>query len=183
METAPETVKIEAPKVTVHFERKVQVREYEFALASLHVQAPTKPLTGDSVIDGEMITEAVNYAFFQAKIACFTQLGLEFDITPENVVIERIEKYIPVAEVVTIQAAASPSQTSPPQSSKTEDKTAAWADLAASGKGWWDNRENKRNPKAPDFKPKQSNRKISEGVGLWLDKAPADFDVTSVTFS
>ena len=31
---------------------------------------------------------------------------------------------------------------------------------------WWDNRQNKRNPKAPDFKHKDT------GDGIWLSSAP-----------
>ncbi len=40
---------------------------------------------------------------------------------------------------------------------------AQWLSLIRSPDGWWDNRRNKRNPKAPDFKAKQ------EDHALWID--------------
>jgi hypothetical protein len=47
-----------------------------------------------------------------------------------------------------------------------------WQDVITNRKDWWDNRNDKRNPKAPDFKHKT----IVKGkypVGLWFDRAPA----------
>ncbi len=167
-----EEVVVESPKVTVSFERKVQVREYESATASIHVQAPTSPLSGDAVEDKTMITEAVKYAFFQAKTAVFEQLGITFEVTQENVVLERLEKVLSVTEVTSNAPAAAPSKSTPSQAGKTKDKADAWANLAASPKTWWDNREGKRNARAPDFKPKDDNPQIEKGVGLWLDASP-----------
>eukprot|EP00793_Prasinoderma_coloniale_P002252 PRCOL_00002760-RA len=43
---------------------------------------------------------------------------------------------------------------------------AMWDSLLADPSAWWDNREGKRNPKAPDFKHKES------GDALWLNSAP-----------
>ncbi|TQD98442.1 hypothetical protein C1H46_016043 [Malus baccata] len=48
--------------------------------------------------------------------------------------------------------------------SKGED---SWKNLVENPDKWWDNRLNKRNPKAPDFKHKET------GEGLWLDSSPA----------
>jgi hypothetical protein len=38
-----------------------------------------------------------------------------------------------------------------------------WRDYFASPSDWWDNRQGKRNPKAPDFKHKVTRR------ALWID--------------
>lgn len=43
----------------------------------------------------------------------------------------------------------------------TEDEL--WLDYKEHPERYWDNRENKRNPRAPDFKNKES------GQALWLD--------------
>ncbi|CAA7061323.1 unnamed protein product [Microthlaspi erraticum] len=43
----------------------------------------------------------------------------------------------------------------------------AWKDLVENMDKYWDNRLNKRNPKAPDFKHRET------GVGLWLDNSPS----------
>ncbi|EOA38088.1 hypothetical protein CARUB_v10009555mg [Capsella rubella] len=42
-----------------------------------------------------------------------------------------------------------------------------WKDLVENMKNWWDNRVDKRNPKGPDFKHKET------GVALWLNKSPS----------
>ncbi|XP_050218104.1 protein OSB3, chloroplastic/mitochondrial-like [Mercurialis annua] len=42
-----------------------------------------------------------------------------------------------------------------------------WTELVDNPNKWWDNRSNKRNVKAPDFKHKET------GVGLWLTDSPA----------
>lgn len=47
----------------------------------------------------------------------------------------------------------------------------AWADLEANPDGWFDNRTDKRNPKAPDFKGKDKNTAFA-GFGLWNDSKP-----------
>lgn len=43
----------------------------------------------------------------------------------------------------------------------------SWKDLVENSGKWWDNRSNKKNPKAPDFKHKDL------GTGLWLSDLPA----------
>lgn len=48
---------------------------------------------------------------------------------------------------------------------KADDET--WKDLVENSEKWWDNRLNKKNPKAPDFKHKDL------GTALWLSDSPA----------
>jgi hypothetical protein len=45
---------------------------------------------------------------------------------------------------------------------KAANKTWALARIASNPDEFWDNRENKRNPKAPDYKGKTNN------VAVWL---------------
>lgn len=62
----------------------------------------------------------------------------------------------------TLQSAERPA----PKRSTTEapkDKPALWAELASNPEKWFDNREDKRSEKAPDFKRKGT------GEGLWLE--------------
>ena len=52
----------------------------------------------------------------------------------------------------------------------------AWVDVVQNLNGWWDNRSNKKNPRGPDFKAKNTNTAFvggdGEPVALWLsDKA------------
>ncbi|KAK4342985.1 hypothetical protein RND71_038801 [Anisodus tanguticus] len=42
----------------------------------------------------------------------------------------------------------------------------SWKDLVENPYNWWDNRANKLNPKAPDFKHKNT------GIGLWVGSSP-----------
>ncbi|XP_057801480.1 protein OSB4, chloroplastic-like [Salvia miltiorrhiza] len=42
----------------------------------------------------------------------------------------------------------------------------SWKDLVENPSKWWDNRKNKRNPKGPDFKHKET------GKALWLSSSP-----------
>jgi hypothetical protein len=52
--------------------------------------------------------------------------------------------------------------------SATRSKDELYDELLASPEKYWDNREGKRNAKAPDFKHKDT------GEGIWLDKARED---------
>ena len=66
------------------------------------------------------------------------------------------------------------------------DPTDAFLDVLMQPHEWWDNRLDKRNPKAPDFKAKNTNKNWAKsGVdqngnpgpeALWLRDAPAPFE-------
>lgn len=60
------------------------------------------------------------------------------------------------------------------QGSASGDMAALWREFADSPQSFWDNREGKRNPRAPDFKHKET------GKGLWVESAPEWFDPSSV---
>jgi hypothetical protein len=72
-----------------------------------------------------------------------------------------------VAEVTPIHAAPShPSQRPAPAAvpgATLQGDDHLWRDLSDNFGQWWDNRKDKRNPRAPDFKRK------NDGEALWLD--------------
>lgn len=86
---------IQAPKVTVGFERNVSVRPYESMKASVFIQADV-PLG----YTPEQLEAGLRDAFFQAKAQVLEQLGLEFEINEHGVVMELITKaFGPVEKV------------------------------------------------------------------------------------
>jgi hypothetical protein len=48
--------------------------------------------------------------------------------------------------------------------SEIDDDDQSWQEYFADPSQWWDNRSNKRNPRAPDFKHRVSKK------GLWIDR-------------
>ena len=88
------------------------------------------------------------------------------------------------------EATAAPAKTSKPKS-KAAAKTSgegnqsdAWLDILANTGEWWDNRTDKKNPKAPDFKAKNTNGFWATAdsyngspapMALWLRDAPPGF--------
>lgn len=151
---------IDAPKVTVGFERKVSLRDYNSAVASVYVQANTKPeMTADELVS------AIDTAMFQAKVTVFDSLGITFEVTPDGKAIELLEKELGAVEVVPSKAVeavrSAPAQATANAAPGT--KRALWEELCSNPKAWYDNREGKKNEKGPDFKRKTT------GEALWLD--------------
>lgn len=177
----------EAPNVaavgTVGFNRKVSVRQYESAEASIFVQfdIPTDPSLSDEARGAQLLANA-KAAFFQAKALVYEELGLEFEVGDDGVVRELVNKtFSGPVEVVNTTAVEAPSapaaddvSATPPFSSETKDKSEraankAWAQkrYASHPQEFFDNRPKKAageySPKSPDVKHKAS------GVALWLD--------------
>lgn len=172
---------------TVGFNRKVSVRPYESAEASIFVQfeIPTEGVTPEEQRD-QLVANA-KAAFFQAKALIYEELGLEFSVEEGGVIREVLrETFGNVTEVTATEApaptpiTAAPSASgdgvsdTPPFAGDTTDKSEraankAWAKkrYAAHPDEFYDNRPKKAageyNPKAPDVKHKSS------GVALWLD--------------
>lgn len=94
---------IQAPKVTVGFERSVSVRPYETMKASVFIQAEV-PIG----YTAEDLERGLRDSFFQAKAQVFEQLGIEFEISEHGVVMEVLTKaFGPVEQVPQEQAAPS----------------------------------------------------------------------------
>lgn len=176
---------IDTARGTVAFSRKVSVRQYESAEASIYVQfdIPTDPQLTDEA-RGEAIIANARAAFFQAKALVLEELGLEFSVTEGGVIMETLNHtFGKVTEVTPTPAAVEAAPTaagddvtiaaSPPFSADTKDKgeragNKAWATkrYAAFPDEFYDNRDKKASGQykdtAPDVKHKTS------GVALWL---------------
>jgi hypothetical protein len=170
---------------TVGFNRKVSVRPYESAEASIFMQ------TEIDLNDSETTMANLKQAMMQCKALVFEELGLEFEVTEGGIVRELLEaKFGNVTEVTssapkavaapaaTAPAAApsAPSSDTPPYASMTKDtnekalnKKWAIARYASNPEEFYDNTASNAEKKAngaertgPDFKHKSS------GVGFWL---------------
>lgn len=145
-------------------------------------------LSGDVDEDRTAVAAILREAFLLAKGSVFEQAGLPFKYDKEgHILIEQIEAAFPgtKAENGTTQAGnrapSAPSGPRTPGTQKVGQKSsgggskapsggekpklegeAAWRDLVDNYGGWFDNREDKKNDKAPDFKRKGT------GEGLWL---------------
>jgi hypothetical protein len=164
-------VTIDALKGTVSYARKVSDGNYGTVECSVFMQADIAPGA-----DADAIDVALKAAAFTAKAHVLEQLGLAVRVD-ELGVIRELERVLDAKVVETKTSGAAPKPAA--RKAQADDKEAMWAELhneyQSSGtstgntKSYWDNREGKRNPKAPDFKHKQT------GEGLWLNQAPEWF--------
>jgi hypothetical protein len=182
------TAKTDQPIVTpltatVGFNRKVSVRPYESAEASIFMQ------TEIDLNDSEATMANLKQAMMQCKALVFEELGLEFQVTEGGIVRELLEaKFGNVTEVTSTApkavaapaaapaAAASPTSDAPPYASMTKDtnekalnKKWAIARYATNPDEFYDNTASNAEKKAggaertgPDYKHRSS------GVGFWL---------------
>jgi hypothetical protein len=181
------TAKTDQPIVTpltatVGFNRKVSVRPYESAEASIFMQ------TEIDLNDSDATMANLKQAMMQCKALVFEELGLEFQVTEGGIVRELLEaKFGNVTEVTTAPKAAAapapaaapaaaPSSDTPPYASMTKDsnekalnKKWAIARYATNPDEFYDNTASNAEKKAngaervgPDYKHKSS------GVGFWL---------------
>lgn len=156
---------------TVFYARKVGLPNYSNEEASIFVQVDCG--RDDTA---EQQADAVAQAFVLAKSTVFTQLGLGHDVDDEGVVRERTPVAVPDAVTMVSRAipgtvvepnvpaamSAYQSNVDPSTLGKGELREWALARLATHPNEFFDNRGNKRNPKAPDLKHKAS------GIGIWL---------------
>jgi hypothetical protein len=181
------TAKTDQPIITpltanVGFSRKVSVRPYEVAEASIFMQ------TEIDLNDSDTTMANLKQAMMQCKALVFEELFLEFEVTETGLVRELLEaKFGNVTEVTTAPKAvaapapaaapaAAPSSDTPPYASMTKDsnekalnKKWAIARYATNPDEFYDNTASNAEKKAggaertgPDFKHKSS------GVGFWL---------------
>ena len=170
---------------TVGFNRKVSVRPYESAEASIFMQ------TEVDLNDSEVTMANIRQAMLLCKSMVFSELGLEFEVTEGSVVREiltaqfgnvtEVTSTAPAPKAVAAPApaaapAAASSSDTPPYASMTKDtnekalnKKWAIARYATHPEEFYDNTASNAEKKAngaertgPDFKHKSS------GVGFWL---------------
>ena len=109
------------------------------------------------------------------------RFGAALDLWKKHTPPERVAEQSPSA-VVAKGREASPQPPAPAGGGNPSDP---WADILSNRAGWYDNRYDKKNPKAPDFKATNKNslwntmgtgRDGSPGpMALWLSDAPPDF--------
>ena len=173
-------ITVEGPKVTIAFERSVQVRDYESAKASIYLTVPTSPedLIGDQAEVLTRLADKIKPTFAVAKATVFEQLGIPAQVDPTDLVVkELLERALgavevtPAQEQVAIEAAgqSAVSANPPVQTSRgggtpaPTTKQGLWEEVANEPKKWFDNRTSKKSAAGPDFKRKYT------GETLWLD--------------
>jgi len=165
-------ITVSAPKVTYAFERSVQIRPYNQAKASISIQTDVKLEADGSVALGSY-QEAAKRAAYEAKTAVYDSLKISYEVL-DGWVIEQLDKVLGPVEVLHDEAGTAPARPKPVGKGSSwgdnppSDKDGLIDELVGHPERYFDNRQDKRNPKAPDFK-----RKIS-GEGIWTDKLDSD---------
>lgn len=166
-----DTTELTTITYTLFSGRKVGLPNYSNKEAGMHAQVVV-PI-GTSLEDIEAQVDAT-WRFIEAKVA--QRLGLTYSLD-EHGVVQAIEDFTTPAAPPAPKRQSSNRPPARRQSNGSGDKAALWTLLQQELNNdnvvsFYDNRDNKTNPKAPDFKHKDS------GAGLWLDNAPEGFEIT-----
>lgn len=157
--------KFAQPRITVSYERKVNLGNYESETCFLSMQVD--PNTDE---DGNADAEsAIRDAFLLLKASAFEQLGVKFTVD-EDLVLQELQGNLTRAGITTSSTPTAPVSYGPPappaqsynNGAAPKNKAAMWAELESNPSMWFNNREGKQNPKSPDFKRKNT------GEGLWM---------------
>lgn len=170
------SITTQPPVATISFGRKNGLPGYSNEEFSIFLQVP---LDGIDTTDVASIEKMLDPQAGFVKAYVYKQLGVPFSIDGSVV---RGEAPAETPKAARKTASSSPSKQRETQrggggGASPDDKSEYWAQLAGAEKNgdhWksqggetiFDNREGKRNPKAPDFKFADA------GVGLWLDRKP-----------
>lgn len=157
------SVEVKPPTYTLSYSRKVP-RDGGFGAgeeASLFMQLDVDVDSTPAEIEAE-----IKAKFALAKGIVLQQLGVMYGVDEATGVVTGVE-VAPATRATagkgTFRKGGKPAAAPSGDKRPTEE---LWADYQANPSRWWDNRDDKRNPKAPDFKHKDT------GEGLWLDSAP-----------
>ncbi len=163
----------EARKVFATYERSVQPKQYETEKAGFIVQADIEVGADDAAVEAAAVR-----ALHIAKANVLDQLGLEYHFDGARVVegagsgtsagaVQQVTQAFPGAQVdpnplpapyqSPPQAALSPQAAPQPQAGGTPSCPDCSGPM-------WDNREGKRNPKAPDFKCKKPREECNGAI-------------------
>lgn len=153
-------------RFTISYSRKVNLGNYE----SAEVFVSTQILVPQDAPADEQ-SSAIRDGFIMVRASACEQLGIQFAVDEQSILQERIERHFGPVEVVTgVEATGynKPAAPTPPTSGRSDaeaprSKRGLWEELEAYPERWYDNRLNKKNPKGPDFKRKQT------GEGLWIE--------------
>jgi hypothetical protein len=145
-------VTLRSPKVIISYSRKLQSAPFEMMEASAIVEVDL-----DLEADEKERSAATLEAYAFAKVSVCEQLGLNYEIDAKTLIVrETLERHTGATEKVATTPTGKKAGGPP-------DEAALWSEVMAQPDRWFDNRTDKRNPKAPDFKRKGT------GEGLWLD--------------
>lgn len=182
-------------EVSATFRQTKQVNQYEPAVAEVTV---THTLEAGATAEAAAAAAAAMMRI--AKSQVFLELDLPFEQDPTTQVIKQTfpsatvvhSQPVPAAQPAPAPAAdpfaavAQPVAQQPALAAvPVADPTDLWAQLAADPSQWYDNRLNKRNPKAPDFKhttlpdPQNPQYKMS----LWLRDCPPGMALPAAGFA
>jgi hypothetical protein len=140
-------------------------------------QVAFKAAVDAAVVDAEVSGEGFDTDNFEGHLGYFNEqlFGLINSTGGVESTTAQVAATFPGATVTPIQqapsAAPAPVPGAKPISADSSDDE-LWQDVVTNRSDWWDNRNDKRNAKAPDFKHKT----IVKGkypLGLWFDRAPA----------
>jgi len=184
---------------TVSFSRKVAVRQYESAEATIFIQFSTdRDATSEEIIAG------AQESFLQAKGIVYSQLGLDSDLDESGILLELVEQKFPGSERVNAPAKAKPAlpagsavthqsaaarkaatvpsvdgkdvSAQPPFPGTTRDKdekraNREWAEARfdSNPDEFFDNTDDKASGKINPKSPDYKHK--SSGVGIWLSDA------------
>lgn len=192
---------INATVLRVHYRRQIQPKQYETAEFSCDVEH-----SFPAGMSPEEIEKSAKRMAQEVKVVVLDQLGLDYtqddetriimEAFPASQSVARTTKpsLEPIPEHMAPEPATAPLQepepdnvpSLPPKPSTArrrapaptgEDGTAAlWEDLAKNPSNWFDNTENKQNPKAPDFRATKKSGFMNGSfpAGLWLNTKPED---------
>jgi len=184
------TTTIEVPRGTVQYSRKVSDGNYGSEEAGIFVQfdLPDSSIPADQ--RGAIIARDAAHAFAAAKLSVLTELGLAVEIAPDGQVYEPTGAAAAAAVFPTATPAPAPQPAAPPAAPppappttavggvgdtppfdpKTSDRQETYANrdwakarFATHPTEFFDNRNDKRNPKSPDLKHRTT------GIAVWLD--------------
>lgn len=181
----------ESTRIVVNFRRQIQPKQYETSAFEMTVEQ-----VAPATLSPEEVEKLGARLAQEVKVGVYRELNLDFEQDAETRVIMEVFKDSQVVSNVTKLPVApvapsavpepEPAPTTPaptprparapravPQGTDTE---AAWEHLAAHPELWYDNTENKKNPKGPDFKATRQAGFTSNGypMGLWLNTKPED---------
>lgn len=151
-------VTIRPRKITVGFTRKLRPAnysyDYETVEGSAHVEADVDENANSADVDA-----SVKEAWTLAKSSVYEQLGVAYEVDASSQVARELLETKAGASKV---ASKPKKQTAKKSTSAPKSQGDLWNDLLENPQNWWDNREDKRNPRAPDFKKAGTNE------GLWI---------------
>lgn len=153
---------IQAPKVTVGFERTVSVRPYESMKASVFIQAEV-PIG----YTAEQLEQGLRDSFFQAKAQVFEQLGIEFEISEHGVVMELLKKSFGPVERQTSDRMMEEGEAAPAALNGSPGSLVCGNNPSHK---MWDNRQKKA---AGEYKPSAPDGKCADcDFKAWPAKSP-----------